>query len=233
MTTDSLLQTLNRAAVLEDAAVSTPSLADAVADLAVALRRAEPVTRPRRRRRPVRVAALLAAVLLVPATVGLAYQAGSRTGWFGNPAFSEEDGSEWLRTDAPDFAAVVTSLRPALPLPVGASWTAEIDYEVTEDRREPGLIQETGVRRNFESYARCAWFASWLAATERGEPRGAAQAAKVVARSAVWPVTAATDGGGVVDHLRAIAAAARRGDVAPVRAEFRTNCDGFDLRGIR
>jgi hypothetical protein len=234
VTTDVLLETVGRTAVAGEETFSTDSIVDAVAELAIAICRTEPHVRScRARRRRGRLVAVVAAVLLVPATAGFAYEIGARTGWFGNPAFSEEDGSEWLRSDAPDFAAVLLSLRPALPLPRGAVWAEEVDRQVAVGRREPSLVRETGVRRGFESYARCAWLASWLNATERGGGRSAARAAGVIAGSVAWPATAATDGGGVVEHLREVAAAARRGDVAPVRAELAANCDGFPLRGIR
>src|SRR5690606_11523998 len=113
--------------------------------------------------------ALLAAALL---SVGLlsafAYETlSARTGWFGNPAHTETDGTEWLRTDAADFGDVLRSLVPSLALAPGATWDAEIDRLVAAGRAEPALRQETGVRGGFAFYAHCSWLVTWAGAHER------------------------------------------------------------------
>jgi hypothetical protein len=210
------------------AAVPRAAFADLAHSIVLADERPRRAFRPRGRRRWLVLA--LAALALVP-TAAAVGELGARTGWFGDEALTEEDGSEWLRTDARDFRVVVAGLVPALELPAGARWQDEVDRQVRIGREQPGLMQETGVRATLESYARCAWLRYWL--VNRDDASRAERAARIVAWSAAWPATVATDGWGVREAIRRVAAAARADDVAAVRTELAVNCIGFRIGGVR
>jgi hypothetical protein len=222
------LALLAAATPLRDSEVPSTAAA-AVIDVAVtvAARRRAP-RRPQLRRRAV---VLAAAVLVLVPGAALGDTLIARTGWFGNEAASEEDGSEWLRTNAPDFRRTAAELVPALPLPADVTWAAELDRLALQGRKEPGLVQATGVIRTLEAYARCAWLAEWATAARLGAAARATNALAVLRASSRWPATVSTDGGGVVSRIGVVNAAAARGDRAPVVEELAVNCAGFGLAG--
>lgn len=182
---------------------------------------------PRRRRwiLPVAAIAVVCAVGIPGAAVASGYLA--RTGWFGSPhpgspegtrpIGTEADGSEWIDTSAVDYGDYAVTLWPAYaPVPAGYDTTA-FARAIAADGVE-GLRQVTGIRSEFEQNARCAWRAEWLDADALGEAERAATAAQTLTAAATWPATVATDGGGIVDVERALAAAATAGDRAGVEA---------------
>ena len=220
---------------LAAAAPLPPGALDGTEELMRALAAAV-VTGPARPRRGRRRTALIAlAVLAAGAGTAMAgTELAARTGWFGTPSHTEEDGSEWLRTDAPDFGEVVRGLVPReLPLAPGIAWESEVARQVEMGRRQPGLQQETGVRATFASYARCSWTVAWLGAEEAGDAALRLRAERVLAQAQSWPIFAAVDGGGVRDLYAARAAAAARGDAAAMREDAAVTCDGFGLGGGR
>jgi hypothetical protein len=230
---DLLLERLSAAAPIQDADVlssDTTELVEAVA------RSISTGGRKPKRRRTVfrrRTAVLVAAALaLVATTTALGFQLSARTGLFGNPAHTEDDGSEFLRLDAPDFEDFARSLVPReIPLPPGLGWEQEIARQVSLGREEPGLMQETGVRATFAYYARCAWVKAWLDAYRAGDDRLRARATRALAASHGWAPLVAVDGGGVRDGFATmVAEPAARGEAGPVRAEFAANCTGMGLR---
>ena len=203
----------------------TVELVDAVAQSASADTR-----HLRRRARSRRFAVVVAAILaLVAATSVAAHEFSAHTGWFGNPELTEEDGSEWLRTNAPDFPEAVRSLIPSeLPLPQGFSWQPEVSRQVRQGREYGGLQQATGVRSTFAFYAYCAWVRSWYEARVAANLARQAQAERVLAAVPSWDAIG-MDGGGVRQSLADVAAATRSGNVARVRAELGNNCAGYPL----
>jgi hypothetical protein len=230
---DLLLERLSAAAPIRDADVPTGDTTELIEALARSIatdgRKAERRRIPFGRRTAVLVAAALA---LVAATTALGFQLSAHTGWFGNPEHTEDDGSEWLRLDAPDFEDVARSLVPhEIPLPPGLGWEQEIARQVRLGREEPGLMQETGVRATFAYYAQCAWVKTWLDAHLAGDDRLQERATHALAASHDWAPLVAVDGGGVRDYFaRFVAKPAARGEVGPVRAEFAANCTGMGLR---
>jgi hypothetical protein len=235
MKRDPIAETLANVAPARDGMFDAPRYTDAVGELARALAR----TDVRRRRRPARVRArwriaiAVAVVVVVPVASAVGYQLSAHTGLFGAPGMTENDTSEWLRADAPDFGDVAAKLIPDLPLPRGASWQAELARQVEQGQAEPALVQVTGVRATFEAYARCTWVGAWTSAFKRADQRAALRAAAVIEESATWPATVATDGGGVIEHIRSLAGAAAQGDPRPLRRELTLNCSGFTLAGVR
>jgi hypothetical protein len=216
-----------------DAEFAGEAYAATVAALARTIATGEPA-RPRSRRRfALRVAAIAVAAIAIPVASAVGYGISAHTGLFGSPGMTENDTTEWLRTDAPDFGRVAARLVPNLPLPAGASWRDEVRNEVRIGRSAPGLVQVTGVRSDFEAYARCSWVQAWVNAYLRDDAAKAAHTAAVIARSADWPALAATDGGGTRAHVRALATAARHGDVGHLRTELALNCDGFNLARVQ
>ncbi|MDX6556072.1 MAG: hypothetical protein QOD86_2267 [Miltoncostaeaceae bacterium] len=222
---DGLMERLAAAAPVPAGALDAGE--ELIAGLAASVA-AGPARRRRGRRRT--VAMVLAVLAAGAGTAAAGTQLAARTGWFGDPGLTEEDGSEWLRTDAPDFGAVARDLVPRdIALPPGVAWEPEIARLVAVGRREPGLQQETGVRFTFVSYARCAWSVAWLDATASGDAGLRRRAEGVLAAAPLWPIVAVVDGGGVRGLWRARADAARRGDVAAMREDAMVTCDGFGL----
>lgn len=226
------LDIIRRAVPLSEEQVSSEGVRSAIDELARGT--ASQVTAKRSGRRPRRLLIVALAAVLIPTAAASAYIASTRSGWFGDPAMSTEepDRSEYLRTDAPDFAAVARTLIPRLALPAGASFERELRRQVRLGREVPALQQSIGVRRTFESYARCAWLADWRVQLRTGDRAKLARALHVLDASLAWPAIVATDGGGVVDAMREENAQARRGDVGAVD-QRRLDCQGFDLKGIR
>lgn len=228
MERDPILALVASAAPVRDSdvsAASTVELVDGVARSAAAtgLSGARWVTSRRL------AVVLLAVLALVAAASVAAHEFSAHTGFFGNPDFTEEDGSEWLRTNAPDFPEVVRSLIPTeLPLPPGYSWKPEVARQAQQGREYGGLQQATGVRSTFAFYAYCAWLRSWYDARAAGDISRKSRAEHVLAAVPSW-VVIGMDGGGVRQSLADVAAATRSGNVARVRAQLGNNCAGYPL----
>jgi hypothetical protein len=192
-------------------------LADA--DATSAIRRARPL-RPARRRW-MRGAAVIAAVLAIGVPAGaVATGFAARTGWFGSPnpgggpaVGTESDDSEWLNLDADDLPDVVAALYPEwLPLAPGVD-RSDVVARVTESvTGMEGLGQETLVRGRFEFEVYRDWISAWITAHGVGDAPGQQRAAQVLQQAAGWPVTVATDGGGVTTLMRAYAERISAGD---------------------
>ncbi|MEU4553499.1 hypothetical protein [Micromonospora violae] len=167
---------------------------------------------------------VLAALLIIP-TTAFGYVTPAPTGEYGSPGYTENDTSEYLRTDGVDFREVVRELRPAeVQVPPGYSFASDINEFVAGLGTEPGVIQVTAVRGNYAAWAACAWKAEWLAArVAHDEPRSATAAA-VLREVPTWPLVVQTDGGGTRQQYRTVADAAERGDVSVLRDDVRDYC---------
>ena len=182
-----------------------------------------------------RLAALIVGVVAVlgVGVPGVALAAGylAQTGWFGSPnpgspdgtepIGTEADASEWVDVMAPDYVDFAVSVWPDYAtLPPGydtASFAAAISraYVASEAAQNDGLgslRQVTGIRSEFEQFARCAWRAEWLNANDAGDASRQSAAAGTLVGAATWPATVASDGGGIVDEERAVGDAASSGD---------------------
>jgi hypothetical protein len=193
---------------------SDPELAaalESVRDGIVATPRAVPL-----RRRRMLVAVGLAAVLVIgSATATMAHLLSARTGEFGAAGMTENDTSEWLRTDAPDFDQVVDHLGAAMPLPPGGDWARA---KRGLHSSGPSRIQVSGVEGQLAFEATCQWARYWLAGQARGDARQMARAQHVLDQIPGWRQIRGVDGGGIADSRRELAAAASRGNAAAVRA---------------
>ncbi|MDF2046145.1 hypothetical protein [Microbacterium sp. Kw_RZR3] len=190
------------------------------------------IERPRRRRRRwvVPTAAIIAVFAIGVPGVAAASGYLARTGWFGSPnpgspegtqpVGTEADGSEWIEIDAPDYVEVAVGLWPAQAILPPGSDTMRFATSIAERTatQGEGLRQVTGIRSEFEQYARCAWRAEWLDADALGDTARAQTAAQTLTTAATWPATVATDGGGIVDEEKLVARAATAGDRAGVEA---------------
>ncbi|MFF0467630.1 hypothetical protein ACFYPX_09430 [Micromonospora zamorensis] len=173
------------------------------------------------------------AALLAP-TTAFGYAAPASTGEYGQPGYTENDTSEYLRTDGVDFREVVQVLRPTeVPVPPGYSFASDIEEFVSGVGGEPAVIQVTAIRGIYAGWAACAWKADWLAARFAGdEPRSAAAVA-VLREVSSWPLVGQTDGGGIRQQHRKVAEAAERGDVTVVGDDIRSNCPRHLIRKSR
>lgn len=183
--------------------------------------------RPRRRGR--RWAAVAVAVVGVSTTAAFAYhRTTARTGIFGPAGMTENDTSEWLDSGAADFDTVVRELVPTdIPLPPGASFDVAVRTVVENGTSSGGLVQVTGVRATFESYAACSWESEWFDAFTATDPTRENRAVAVLRAVPYWPMAIKTDGGGVRELERTIADAAAAGNPAPVRNDLDVNCTAW------
>jgi len=146
------------------------------------------------------------------------------------------DRSEWLGLDAQDAPAAITSLYDAsLPLPAGAT-SKDVITPVARLLKQMGTvpdgetghvtIQGSSVQGLFERAARCLWYREWLEADAAGDKARRDAATAGIRDSATWPVTVASDGGGVVDTLKTIGSAAAADDRRVVLGSY-TSCAGY------
>ncbi|MFG2040824.1 hypothetical protein [Dactylosporangium sp. NPDC048998] len=172
---------------------------------------------------------------LLTATTAVAYNSvvSTHTREYG-PGNTENDKSEWLRSNGDDYREVVEELRPTeVPVPPGFSYTADVDAFIKWTTKEPALIQVTSVRSSYAYWAKCAWEREWLAAHAAGDGPRRAEATAILRDVPSWPLIVATASGSTVDHLRTVAQAADRGDGDPVRRDVENNCRPLPAEGSR
>jgi len=191
-----------------------PRLAAALDGLGAAIAASpRPAARARRRFR-IGFAGIAVAAVLATAGTATAEWLSIHTGLFGDPGMTENDTSEFLRTNGAEMPALFDSIARHYTLPPGGSWDAAKQRFVGG---EPGLIQRAGVEQAVAYESICQWTGAWL------EGRRPA-ATRVLTRVPGWPVFADHDGGGVVESFQRLAAAARAGDAGLVRQYRRANC---------
>jgi hypothetical protein len=177
-----------------DVAIALDSVAQLVLDI--------PRPRSVRRYRRGGIALAFALVLLVVATASFARMLTTHTGFFPSKAGTENDKSEFLRTDAPDFPPLVRKLVKDIPFPPGVSAAARVDEYVKQ--RQPGpdgipeTVQAAGIKGTFSLWAVCEWRGYWLSqhaahdsANEAVGARGLAEVASSPALKKVdsfWPI---------------------------------------------
>lgn len=180
---------------------------------------------PRRSgRRMVMTAAVTVSVAL--AAPAAASWVGMRTGFFGSAGMTENDGSEWLRKESPEMAAVVDLQGRDYPLPPGGTYAGVVERL----GRDAGLIQESGVRAMVAWESVCQWERLWLSTDDNDHAGVRGQAAAVLHDAATWPIFTLHDGGGVVEWRREVGSAAVEGRRPPVEHDFRANCADRDSR---
>jgi hypothetical protein len=140
-------------------------------------------SRQRGRSSRISVAVVFAAVAFVVTTVALGAMLTTHTGIFPKTAGTENDTSELLRTDAPDFPALVAKLTQGVSFPPGYSRQAYLDRYVNEPSHKPdgngvyNTVQAAGVETNITYWAVCAWRGYWLQAHAVGNAADAAAGA--------------------------------------------------------
>jgi hypothetical protein len=163
---------------------------DRLGENIVASERRRPHTSRPYRRRASFVVAFATSLLVVTAALGGMYT--SHTGFFPSTAGTENDTSEFLRTDAPDFPPLVTRLVKGIPFPPGDSAVSRVAAYVRQ--RQPGAdavantVQAAGVQTTFSLWAVCAWRGYWLqehAAGDRDKQALAASGLRDLATSDV------------------------------------------------
>jgi hypothetical protein len=140
-------------------------------------------SRRRGRSSRISVAVAFAAAALVVATVALGAMLTTHTGIFPKTAGTENDTSELLRTDAPDFPALVAKLTQDVAFPPGYSRQAYLDRYVNEPSHKPdengvpNMVQAAGIQTSITYWAVCAWRGYWLQAHAAGNTANAAAGA--------------------------------------------------------
>jgi hypothetical protein len=139
----------------------------------------------------------------------------------------------WHDTASGDFERAAAARVAALELPPGTDRAAYVAQLAEQGRRSPSSISDLGLNSSASYYAVCAWLTAWDRRQAAGDTAGAAGAVAALDGAVAADPLRATDGGGVVDHLRRVAAAAGRGDREPVAAELGANCAGLPLGEVR
>jgi len=127
-------------------------------------------TRGVRHGRRLATAVTFAAVALVVAAVAAGAMVTTHTGFFPKVAGTENDTSEFLRTDAPDFPPLVRKLVRDIPFPPGYSRQAYISRYLNAPTMKPdangvpNTVQAAGIKGTIGFFSLCAWRGYWLKA---------------------------------------------------------------------
>lgn len=172
----------------------------------------------RRRRARHGVALAIAVTVAVGGGAAAAGVISAHTGSYGPPGMTENDTSEYLRLNAPDFLKVARGYAKGVDFAPG--YTAE-EYLGYFQPSEPMLMQVTGVKGSITSWAMCSWKRTWLEAGQRHDTRSQAVAARHMRGIADLPVMAAIN---AQSADRRLISAAESGDAQPLRNDVTINC---------
>jgi hypothetical protein len=139
----------------------------------------------------------------------------------------------WHDSTSPDFERAVTRYTSELALPPGTDRAAYVALLRDQGQQAPFSVSDLGVESTVSYYGVCAWLTAWDRRHAAGDGAGAAQAVTALRRAVDAPSLEATDGGGTMENLRQVVAAADRGDRSRVERELDNNCVGLPLDGVR
>jgi len=193
---DVLNRLLINASPIADAAVQGAGLTEAFEALGNRILAAEPrrIWRPTRR---VAAIGVVFAALLTTASIGFGGMITTHTGFFPDKPMTENDTSEYLRTDAPDFPPLVKKLVKDIPFPPGDSAESRVPLYVRQI--QPGAdgipitVQAVGIKGHFSLLAVCAWRGYWVDAHNDGNKAKQALGADGLARVASSDAMKKTD----------------------------------------
>ncbi|HEX8627561.1 MAG TPA: hypothetical protein VF755_05260 [Catenuloplanes sp.] len=169
-------------------------------------------TRIRSRWRRALVAPVAAGVVLLTAAAGFAV---------------------WYDSGSADFERALTQYTAQVALPPGTDRAAYIGQVRGQGRELRAEVSDLGVQSMVGHYAVCAWLTAWDRRHAAGDSVAEAEAIVGLRRAIGAPVMKATDGGGVIDNLDQVAAAAANGDRSRVARELIGNCGELPLDGVR
>ncbi|MFU8872802.1 hypothetical protein [Micromonospora sp. SL4-19] len=139
----------------------------------------------------------------------------------------------WHDSASPDFEQALTQYTAELPLPPGTDRAAYVAQVREQGLEQPVTVSDLTVNGIVSYYGVCAWLTAWDRRHAAGDEAGEAEAVTALRRAITAPALGATDGGGVVENLQQVVAAAAAGDRSPVDTELNANCAGLPLEGIR
>lgn len=179
----------------------------------------------RRRNRKAAAIGLITAALLAAGTPAAAQWVSLHTGLFGSGTEMVE-GGELLDTGSPELGPYLDELARNYRLPPGGT------FEETKRgiARQRAHIQREGLESKFAAEAICQWEKWWLDGHSSGDRGKVAEATKVLQEVPTWRILHVTDGGGVVQGVSEVAAAAAAGDQGPVRQDWVANCTDANWR---
>ena len=181
---DALLRDMAPQVSIVDAADGSAALA---AEVVSSSRRTGARWLTSRRRR---IAAVAAALVLVPSVAVAGPQFLARTGIFGQPGLTENDTSEWVNVCAADFPAFLRSLpKPTGAAPAGTTWDAITREVVGRNVKGVGqgcatgssMVQTSTLRADFLVVAQMHWTCTALRDHANGDDPRARIAAREVA----------------------------------------------------
>jgi hypothetical protein len=149
-------------------------------------------------------------------------------------------GSELIRPLASDYAKFAKTKYGSLPIPDGLEedrLKTEVANSEAESyqRNSQGvdvITQDVAPVLRYEGVVRCLWLREWAEGHSVADAGVRSKAVGVLRQSLSWPATVATDGGGVVEHMTTVVAAAESGDSEAVRTGFGVWACSDLLRGL-
>ncbi|MGA9761931.1 MAG: hypothetical protein WBQ14_05870 [Gaiellaceae bacterium] len=228
---------LAKASPITDTAIGAAGLTHAFEALAGNILAAESRSGRRAIGRPTRRFAVIGlglVAMLAVAGLGLGGMITTHTGFFPEKPGTENDTSEYLRTDAPDFPPLVRKLVKDIPYPPGDSALSRVSLYVR--RFQPGpdgipnTVQAAGIKGQFSFWAVCAWRGYWIDAYKNGDVAAQKLGADGLARVATSDAMKKTDSWWprFLDVARAEAKGDPVGPVLPGNTHFddfyRLNC---------
>ena len=167
---------LAKASPITDTAIGAAGLTHAFEALAGNILAAESRSGRRAIARPTHRLAVIGlglVAMLAVAGIGLGGMITTHTGFFPEKPGTENDTSEYLRTDAPDFPPLVEKLVKGIPFPPGDSAIARIPLYVRQMQPSadgiPNNVQAIGIQGHFSLLSVCAWRGYWLDAHKDGD----------------------------------------------------------------
>lgn len=128
--------------------------------------------------------------------------------------------SELMDISGDDFVQFAREAAAGIPFPPGDN----ADPYIRDAFPHSGLVSANGVRTWLSEDAQCAWEGYWLQARADGDTSAQAAATAVLQQIPSWPELVASDGGGVIDLARTVAAAAAAVRTDTVRQVWSVNC---------
>jgi len=195
-----------------------------------------PARRSVRRKWAVLIPVLVVGLVGAPVAAAAISSWTARTGEYGGTGTEIVDRSEWIGLDAEDAPSTIRELyNPDLELPEGAS-PSDVINPVSALLAKMGTVpdgeaghvaaQTTTIQGLFERAGRCLWYREWLDANLHNDTVRQDAATAGIRRATAWPITVASDGGGVVAILQTAADAAAAGDRNAVLGAY-GNCSNF------
>jgi hypothetical protein len=136
---------------------------------------------------------------------------------------TENDTSEWLDPQAPDFPAVARELAKGIQIPFPPGDSAESYLPLMAQTK--GLIQSTAVEVGLARSARCAWAGYWLQARTLGDAAALKNATAKLGEIVSSPLITEHADASVIEGDQRRVESAAAGDPTLLEKFWNVNCE--------